>query len=182
MAYYLPVALVPLIAAGVAAWPRAGLLFAASLALAVATGVAAWGQVDEVRRFYQFADDASVRGLAHLKEALEPGEVVVTDPCWSFLGTWLLRTRTLPALDPVDIQPKAEVPFARAARAILDGTPRGRALVRRYGVRYAIVDPTCGSATGPVEPLRIGPPVFVSERLVVLRVRDRSGRGSSAAR
>ena len=29
---------------------------------------------------------------------------------------------------------------ARQARAVLDGTPRGRALARRLGVRYLIVD------------------------------------------
>jgi hypothetical protein len=173
MAYYLPVALVLLVAAAVAAWPRAGLAPAAGLVLAVVTGVAAWGQSDDVRRFYQFADAGSLRGLAHLKAALEPREVVVTDRCWSFLGTWLLQTRTLPALYPVDIQPKAELPFARAARAILEDRPRGPALVRRYGIRYAIVDPTCGSAEGPVEPVRIGPPVFVSQRLVVVRIRYR---------
>ena len=52
-------------------------------------------------------------------------EVVVTDRCWSFLATWLLHTRTLPALDPADIQPKAELRGARRPRAILDGTPAG---------------------------------------------------------
>ena len=36
----------------------------------------------------------------------EPGEVVVTDRCWSFLGTWLLHTRTLPALSPRTSSPR----------------------------------------------------------------------------
>jgi hypothetical protein len=171
MAYYLPLALVPPVAVVAALAPRPALGAAVALALVTATAIAAWSRADDVRRFYQFADAASLRGLGHLSAALRPGEVVVTDRCWSFLGTWLLRTRTLPALDPPDIQPKAEVRFARAARQVLDGTPRGAATVRRLGIRYAIVDPTCTSASGGTpEPPRVGRPVFVSDRLVVLRI------------
>lgn len=51
-----------------------------------------------------------------------PNEVVVTDHCWIFQATWLLDTRTLSALEPEDIQPKAELRRARQARAVLDGT------------------------------------------------------------
>jgi hypothetical protein len=171
MAYYLPLALVPLIAAVAAGVPRRAPAVAVAGVLVVATAVAAWSQTDDVRRFYQFADSASLRGLDHLDRGLRPREVVVTDRCWSFLGTWLLSTRTLPALDPSDIQPKAELPFARDAHAVLRGTPRGRALVSRYGIRYAIVDPTCTRSNGdPAEPPRVGRPVFVSRRLVVLRI------------
>jgi|SRR5215204_2570760 len=94
---------------------------AVALALVAATAVAAWSQADDVRRFYQFADSASFRGLEHLSRALRPGKVVATERRWSFLGTWLLHTRTLPALDPADIQPKAELPFARRAGAVLEG-------------------------------------------------------------
>ena len=140
--------------------------------LVLATAVAAWSQADNVRRFYQFADPASERGLGHLRADLRPREVVVTDRCWSFLGTWLLSTRTLPALDPADIQPKAEVPFARAGAGGAGVTPpKGVRVVRRYGIRYAIVDPTCTRANGdPERPSRVGRPVFVSGRLVVLRI------------
>ena len=125
MAYYLPLALVPLIAAIVPTFRRRTLAGVVALALAAVTAVAAWSQADDVRRYYQFADAASLRGLGHLSSALRPDEVVVTDRCWSFLGTWLLSTPTLAALDPPDIQPKAELPFARQARAVLRGTPRG---------------------------------------------------------
>jgi hypothetical protein len=97
--------------------------------------------------------------------------VVVTDRCWSFLGTWLLSTPTLAALDPPDIQPKAELRFARQARAVLRGTPEGRAVIEREGIRYAVIDPTCTRADGGAsEPPRVGRPVFVSTRLVVLRI------------
>ena len=96
---------------------------------------------------------------------------MVTDRCWSFQATWLLRTRTLPALEPEDIQPKAELRRARQARAVLDGTPEGLALARRLGVRYLIVDPTCvDTRERPTRPPAVGTPLFVSKRLVVLRL------------
>jgi hypothetical protein len=50
-------------------------------------------------------------------------------------AAWLLHTRTLPALEPEDIQPKAELRHARQARAVLDGTREGLALARRRRVR-----------------------------------------------
>jgi hypothetical protein len=171
MAYYLPLALVPLIAAVAAGLRRRALGGTLALALAAATAIAAWSQADDVRRYYQFVDAASLRGLGYLSSTLRPHEVVVTDRCWSFLGTWLLSTPTLAALDPPDIQPKAELPFARQAQAVLRGTPEGRALIARHRIRYAIVDPTCTRADGSQsEPPRVGRPVFVSTRLVVLRI------------
>jgi hypothetical protein len=171
MAYYLPLAMVPLIAAATASLPRPAVGGAVALVLVLVAGSAAWSQADELRRFYQFADAGSIRGLGQLRAALRPGEVVVTDRCWSFLSTWLLRTPTLPALDPTDIQPKAELPFARAARAVLDDTPRGRAIVRRRGIRFAVVDPTCVDAQGRrTRPPPAGRPLFVSRRLVVVRI------------
>jgi hypothetical protein len=171
VAYYLPLALIPPIAALAGSVRRPALGGALALALAAATAVAAWSQADNVRRFYQFADNASERGLGYVSAALRPGEVVVTDRCWSFLGTWLLRTPTLPALDPADIQPKAELRFARQAHAVLAGTARGDAIAGRLGIRYALVDPTCTDATGiPTDPPQVGRPVFVSRRLVVLRI------------
>jgi hypothetical protein len=97
--------------------------------------------------------------------------VVVTDRCWSFLATWLLHTPTLAALEPQDIQPKAELAGAREAQAVLDGSARGRSIQRRLGIRYAILDPTCPDAQGnPLLPPQIGSPAFVSQRLVVLRL------------
>jgi hypothetical protein len=171
MAYYLPLALVPLIAAAAVSLRRPALGGALALVLAAATAVAAWSQADDVRRFYQFADAPSLRGLGNLASTLRRNEVVVTDRCWSFLGTWLLSTPTLPALDPPDIQPKAELPFARQAHAALRGTPAGRATIARHRIRYAIVDPTCTSAAGrAAKPPRVGSPVFVSTRLVILRI------------
>ena len=171
MAYYLPLAMVPLIAAAAAALPRPAVAGAVGLLLALAAGVAAWTQAGDLRRFYQFADAGSIRGLGHLRAALRPGEVVVTDRCWSFLSTWLLRTPTLPALDPTDVQPKAELPFARAARAVLDDTRRGRNVARRRAIRFAVVDPTCVDAQGRrTRPPAAGGPLFVSRRLVVLRI------------
>ena len=61
-----------------------------------------------MRDFYAFTSDASLRGLDAVGATLRPNEVVVTDRCWSFQATCLLHTRTLPALEPEDIQPKAE--------------------------------------------------------------------------
>ena len=100
-----------------------------------------------MRDFYAFSDNASLRGLDAVSRALRPGEVVVTDRCWSFQATWLLHTRTLArARAREDIQPRAELRRARQARAVLDGTPAGMALARRLGVRFLVVDPTCVDA------------------------------------
>jgi hypothetical protein len=54
---------------------------------------------------------------------------------------------------------------------VLDGTPEGLALARRLGVRYLIVDPTCvDTRERPTRPPAVGTPLFVSKRLVVLRL------------
>ena len=95
----------------------------------------AWGQAGNVRDAYGFANRASLRGLDGVSRRLRPREVIVTDRCWSFLATWLLHTRTLPALYPVDIQPKAELARANEAHAILDGTPEGQALAAKHFYR-----------------------------------------------
>jgi hypothetical protein len=169
MAYYLPLALVPLVAVALAQAPRARVTIAAGAVLALVVAAFAWPAAHNVRFFYGFTNRTSLRGLDAVAARLRPGEVVVTDRCWSFLATWLLHTRTLPALYPVDIQPKAELVRAREAHAILDGTPAGQALARRLGVRFAIVDPTCPDPEGhALAPPRVGEPVFTSERLVVL--------------
>ena len=171
MAYYLPMALVPLVALALVRLltPRRAAVAAGVAALAI-SGFA-WAQASNVRDFYAFTNTASLRGLDAVSAELRPGEVVVTDRCWSFQATWLLRTRTLPALEPEDIQPKAELHRARQARAVLDGTPEGLALARRLGVRYLIVDPTCvDTRERPTRPPAVGTPLYVSKRLVVLRL------------
>jgi hypothetical protein len=173
MVYYVPLAIVPLAAVLLAKLPRppwpAGL---ASLVLVAYLAAVSYSHGDSVDRFYSFANPASLRGLDAVAARLEPREVVVTDRCWSFLATWLLHTRTLPALDQADIQPKAELPRARQAREVLAGTTSGRALARRLHVRFLLVDPSCTDGNGdPSPPPRIGRPAFVSRRLVVLRLR-----------
>ena len=169
MAYYLPLALVPLVAVALATFARARAAVAAGALLAVVVGAFAWPAAHNVRFFYGFANPASLRGLDAVAARLRPNEVVVTDRCWSFLATWLLHTRTLPALYPVDIQPKAELARAQEAHAILDGTPAGRVLARRLGVRFLLVDPTCPDPNGnALAPPPVGTPVFTSERLLVL--------------
>lgn len=171
MVYFLPLALAPLLAVGLTALrPRwiAAMLAAAGLAVIVSSS---YGQAARVRDSYAFASASSLRGLDALSARLRPGEVVVTDRCWSFLATWLLHTRTLPALLPQDIQPKAELPFATMGREILDGTPEGLARARRLGVRYLLVDPTCRDAAGRrMLPPAVGEPVFASRRLAILRL------------
>ena len=171
MAYYLPLALVPLVALAMVRLltPRRAALAGGLAALAIS--VFAWGQGSNVRDFYAFTNDTSLRGLDAVGADLRRNEVVVTDRCWSFQATWLLSTPTLPALEPEDIQPKAELRRARQARAVLDGTPEGMALARRLGVRYLIVDPTCvDTRERPTRPPAVGTPLFVSKRLVVLRL------------
>jgi hypothetical protein len=171
MAYYLPLALVPLVAVALATHTRARVTVLAGAVLAAAVFGFAWPAAHNVRFFYGFANPASLRGLDAVGAQLRPNEVVVTDRCWSFLATWLLHTRTLPALYPVDIQPKAELARANEAHAILDGTPRGQVLARRLGVRFLLVDPTCPDPNGrALAPPRVGEPVFTSERLLVLKL------------
>jgi hypothetical protein len=171
MAYFLPVALVPLVAVGLTRLfaPRRAALAGGFACAAIA--IFAWVQTSNVRDFYAFANGASLRGLDAVAADLGPGEVVVTDRCWSFLTTWLLHTPTVAALEPEDIQPKAELRRARQARSILDGTPAGIEAARRLGVRYLIVDPTCtDTRERPTRPPAVGTPVFLSERLVVVRL------------
>jgi hypothetical protein len=171
MAYYLPLALVPLVALALVRLltPRRAAAAGALASLAIA--VFAWDQGSNVRDFYAFTSDSSLRGLDAVSADLRRNEVVVTDRCWSFQAAWLLSTRTLPALEPEDIQPKAELRRARQARAVLDGTPEGLALARRLGVRYLIVDPTCvDTRERPTRPPAVGRPLYISERLVVLRL------------
>ena len=171
MDYYVPLVLAPLVAFALIRVLRP--LWAAIVggALVVAVAALAWPQTTNVRDFYAFSNRASLRGLDAVAARLAPGEVVATDRCWSFQATWLLHTPTLPALEPEDIQPKAELARAAQARAVLRGSPAGRRLARRLGIRYLLVDPTCVDAKGHnARPPTVGVPQYVSKRLVVLRV------------
>jgi hypothetical protein len=173
MAYYAPLPLVVAVAVVLAAQRGRARALAAGAAtvLVVAVFVLAWDQAAVVREFYAFTDRGSLRGLDLVARNLRPGEVVVTDRCWSFQAPWLLHTPTLAALDPADIQPKAEAPRARLAAAILDATPAGLAATRRLHVRYLIIDPTCESAAGqPQAPPLQGRPAYASDRLAVFVV------------
>jgi hypothetical protein len=131
----------------------------------LAVGLSAWDRAPEVRRFYAFADRSSLPGLESLRQRLAPREPVVTDGCWGFLSTWLLKTPTLAALPPRDIQPKAELRSARTARAVLDGTRAGRRAARRLRVRWLLTDPRCGRVP------RVGSLAFQSQRLEVRLLR-----------
>ena len=127
MAYYLPVVLVPLVAvAALCARPTGANARGGRGARRSPSERSHGDRPPTCKRLLRVREPASLRGLDALAARLRPGEVVVTDRCWSFLGTWLLHTRTLPALDPQDIQPKAELPLARRAHAVLDGTAAGR--------------------------------------------------------
>jgi uncharacterized membrane protein len=171
MVFYAPVAAAPLVAAAAASIrPRALVAAAAATGIAL-TAASAWSEAANVRNYYTFVTPAALRGLDALSAVLAPGEVVVTDRCWSFLATWLLHTRTLAALEPQDIQPAAELPFAREAQQILDGTPAGLARARVLGVRYVVVDPVCPGPSGAaLPPPGAGRPVFESARLAILRL------------
>jgi hypothetical protein len=172
MAYYFPLVLVPLAVVALIAIPRARVALVAGLAVAAFAFYVAEDEAPRIRTFYGFANQTSLRGLDAVSARLRPDEVVVTDRCWSFLGTWLLHTRTLAALETIDIQPKAELTRAREAKAIIAGSDRGRALARQLGVRFLLVDPTCPTAEGtPARAPGWGRPVFVSERLAVLTLR-----------
>jgi hypothetical protein len=173
MAYYVPLALVPLVAFAFTRLPRPRqwMAGAVALALVVLIAIPAWGQAVDVRRFYDFANPTTLRGLDAVSAQLRPGDVIVTDRCWSFLAEWLLHAQTLPALDPADILPKAEVVPARRARSILRGTPKGRDLARKLNVRFLVVNPTCVSDNGKLaSPPQLGTPLFVSDKLVVMKL------------
>ena len=171
MAYFLPLVLAPLTAFALIRLLGARRAAVAGAVLALVGAGFAWDKSNDLRGFYAFANPAALRGLDIVSARLDPGDVIVTDRCWSFLGTWLLHARTLPALEPEDIQPKAELRRARQARAVLAGTPAGRRLADELGVRYLLVDPTCVNARGDfAQPPVTGSPLFVSKRLVILEV------------
>ncbi len=171
MVFYIPLALAPLVAAVAVALRPRWLVAAGAAATIALIANSAYTEAANIRAYYSFVTPASLRGLDALAGELRPGEVVVTDRCWSFLATWLLHTRTLAALEPQDIEPAAELPFAREAQQIIDGTHRGIALARRLGVRFLVLDPTCPSAAGtPLPPPRRGTVVYASAELAIVRL------------
>ncbi len=171
MTFYVPLAAAPLVAAVAVRLPGRWLVAAAAAIGIALTTINSYGEAANIRAYFSFVTPASLRGLDALSKVLRPNEVVVTDPCWSFLSTWLLHTRTLAALEPQDIGPGAELPFAREAQQILDGTRYGRARARALGVRYLVVDPVCPGANGsPLPPPRVGTPVYASGQLAILRL------------
>jgi hypothetical protein len=171
MAYYVPLALVPLVAAMLVRLLRPRLAAVVGICLALGVAVPAWGQAAQVHRFYDFANTTTLRGMNAVSADIRPGDVVVTDRCWSFLSAWLLHAQTLPGLDPADILPKAETRPAAQARAIIAGTARGAALAKRLNVRFILVDPTCVGQSGKrSKPPKLGRPFFVSRQLVAMRL------------
>lgn len=171
MAYYVPLALVPLVAMAVTKLLRPRLAALAALGLTLAIAVPAWGAARNVHRFYDFADATTLSGMRAISAELRPGDTVVADRCWSFLSAWLLQADTFPALDPADILPKAEAAPAADARAVIAGTPRGRAVAKRLHVRFILVNPMCVSQDGRrARPPKLGRPFFVSSRLVAMRL------------
>jgi hypothetical protein len=179
MVYFVPFAVAPLVAIELVRRLPPRLAAAAGGALALAMAAFAWPQATSVRDFYSFATPATLRGLDAVAERVRPGEVIVTDRCWSFLATWLVHTQTLAALEPADIQPKAELERARQARAVLEESPRGKRLARRLGIRYALADPTCDEVSGHPVPVPVtGEPVFISDRLAVMRLRGTDARAA----
>lgn len=171
MAYFLPIALCALVAVALVRLLKPRLAAIAGAVLILVMAGFAVSQSEDVRGFYSFATPGSLRGLDVLEQRLEPGDVVVTDRCWSFLATWLLRTDTLAALEAADIQPKAEVERAAKARQILAGTPRGRRLARELGVRYLVVNPTCTDTdVRPIPPPVIGRAVYLQRDLVIVEL------------
>src|SRR6185503_5558040 len=97
MAYYVPLALVPLVAFGITKLLRPRLAALAALALTLAIAVPAWGAARNVHRFYDFADASTLSGMRAISADLRPGDSVVADRCWSFLSAWLLQANTFPA-------------------------------------------------------------------------------------
>jgi hypothetical protein len=171
MAYFLPLAAVPFVAVGTFTGMPLRLSAGILVVLVAVIVPFAWKQARDVRTFYEFANDTSLRGADLVASRIRPGEAVATDRCWGFLAAWLVHAPTLAGLDPPDILPMSEVAPARRARTILRGGPAGRRIAERENVRYLMVDPGCTDARGRLpRPPRIGRPLFVSDRLVVLEL------------
>ena len=171
MVYYVPLVAAPIVAAVVVRLPRPRVIALACVAGLAAITVDSFQQAPNVKAFYSFVTPASLRGIDALTAVLRPNEVVVTDRCWSFIGAWLLHTRTLAAMENEDIQPKAELPLVEEGRDILWWNARGQALARKLGVRYLLTDPACPKASGGyVKAPREAKVVFESGTLAILRL------------
>ncbi len=166
-AYYLP--LVVSAAIGIAWAVLSPRFVLGAVAVVAVAAFQSWNLAPTLRSYYGYVNQESLTGLDKLETRTRPGTAVVTDACWGFLSTWLLRKPVLAAQAPSMILPKWEVEPAAVARRVLQGDGR---LARRMDVRYALIDPRC---TGdPVAPPRIGRTIFASRRLVVLDLQTRA--------
>jgi hypothetical protein len=178
--YYLPLVLAA--AVGVAWSAVASRLALAAVVVILLVALQARDLAPTYRAFYGFANRGSLAGLDYVKTVSKSDDVVVTDTCWGFLSTWLLKQPVLAALDGAQILPKSEVAPASTARRILYGGEAGAKLARRVGARFAIVDPQCTHPNGePVAPPDNGRPIFAGTRLVVLDLRAETLGGPQAA-
>lgn len=170
--YFLPLPVAALIGIAWNGIPRRAAPLAALAAVVAVAGIAtlSYDRAGEARDYFGFLDPGSERGLAVLSAQLEPGDVIVADRCWSFIAPWSLRHRVLAGLDPSYNLAAADARPSAIARRILRGDRRSLALARRYGVRYALIDPLCTDEHGraPRAPA-FGAPVYLSTQLVILR-------------
>ena len=169
MGYYVAIPLVRAIGAA-AAEVLPVRLFAVAAIPVVLVAMTAHDVAPRFRAYYQIATPVSLRGLSELdRRAGRSTEPIVTDQCWAFLVPWLLQRRSLAALEDWTIPFKQDLAPARQARRILYGGKAGRALARRRGVRFVVVDPKCSSWSNLNLPLTVGGrPIFASTRLLVL--------------
>jgi hypothetical protein len=125
-------------------------------AVALAVAAFAWPQATNVRDFYSFATPATLRGLDAVPERVRPGEVIVTDRCWSFLARgWFMRRRS-----------------RRSNRPTSSRRPSSRAPVSSRGPRRICTRETACPAAG--DPLRARRPnVRGSQRPPGARAGDR---------
>jgi hypothetical protein len=170
--YFLPLPIAALVGIGWTGIPRRLVPAAAVVTILTVAWVStlSYDRVGGARDYYSFLDTASERGLDLLAGRLAPHDVVVADRCWSFIAPWLLRHRVLAGLDPSNNLAAADAGPSAIARRILRGDRHSPALARRYGVRYALIDPLCDDENGrrPAVPTH-GTPVYESTQLVILR-------------
>jgi hypothetical protein len=170
--YFLPLPIAALVGIGWTGIPRRLAPVAAVVTILTVAWVSTltYDRVAGARNYYSFLDSASERGLELLAGRLGPHDVVAADRCWSFIAPWLLRHRVLAGLDPSNSLAAADAGPSAIARQILSGGRRATLLARRYGVRYALIDPLCDDENGhrPAVPAH-GAPVYESTQLVILR-------------
>ena len=93
--------------------------------------------------------------------------MLVADRCLGARVPYLVRRRTLIALEDWQVGFTNLRPVARDAATVLEGGPEGRRLAARLGVDYVLADPRC---TPDVAAALGGRPVFRSDELVVVRL------------